>query len=400
MISKLNERTGLTITFNTTEDCNLACKYCYEVGKRPRTMELSTAKKFIDIILAEDDVCNIDGLDGWDKDWLYDAITLDFIGGDSLMDPKLLDSILTYWVSKVNTTNTPNAIRWRRNWKASISSNGTLFGNPEVRAMLEDWAPVISLGVSIDGCPEIHDKNRIYKDGRPSMPEILKWWDWYKATFPFDSLRTKATCSKDSIPYLEKSLRFLYEQLEMRWIHQNFIFEDTGCKDDDYQELRHQMEQCILYVYENRNDLYWSMIDKENFAMAKRSTGGDWELKGHCGGGIMPALGVDGKIYPCFRFLPHTQEQESPLVCGDVEHGLYNKKAFSDVTTAAIRKNCTKKQECMNCEYESACAYCIAGCYSEYGEFKRQTYICQITQIQVEFAKKYWSMIEGEGRHE
>ena len=400
MISRLNERTGLTITFNTTEDCNLACKYCYEVGKRPRTMELSTAKKFIDIILAEDDVCNIDSLDGWDKDWLYDAITLDFIGGDSLMDPKLLDSILTYWVTKVNTTNTPNAIRWRRNWKASISSNGTLFGNPEVRAMLEDWAPVISLGVSIDGCPEIHDKNRIYKDGRPSMPEILKWWDWYKATFPFDSLRTKATCSKDSIPYLEKSLKFLHEQLGMHWIHQNFIFEDTGCKDDDYQELRHQIEQCILYVYENRNDLYWSMIDKENFAMAKRSIGGDWELKGHCGGGIMPALGVDGKIYPCFRFLPHTQEQESPLVCGDVEHGLYNKKAFSDVTTAAIRKNCTQKQECKNCKYESACAYCIAGCYSEYGEFKRQTYICQITQIQVEFARKYWSMIEGEGRYE
>ena len=82
-------------------------------------------------------------------------------------------------------------------------------------------------------------------------------------------------------------------------------------------------------------------------------------------------------------------------MCGDVEHGLYNKKAFSDVTTAAIRKNCTKKQECRDCEYESACAYCIAGCYSEYGEFKRQTYICQITQIQVEFAKKYWSMIEG-----
>ena len=95
MIGKLNEREGLTVTFNTTEDCNLACKYCYEVGKRPRTMELSTAKKFIDIILAENDVCNIDGLDGWDKDWLYDAITLDFIGGDSLMDPKLLDDILT-----------------------------------------------------------------------------------------------------------------------------------------------------------------------------------------------------------------------------------------------------------------------------------------------------------------
>ncbi len=113
------------------------------------------------------------------------------------------------------------------------------------------------------------------------------------------------------------------------------------------------------------------------------------------GGGVMPALGVDGRIYPCFRFLPHTQEQGSPLVCGDVERGLWNKRAFSDVCKAAYRCNCTSKRECRECECESACAYCIAGCYSEYGEFRRQTHICQITQIQVEFARKYWAKIDG-----
>ncbi len=394
MIKRMEERPGLTITFNTTEDCNLACTYCYEVGKRRRTMELSTAQKFIDILLAEDDPCDTEGQDGWAADWLYDGVTLDFIGGDALMDPRLLDGILTYWVARVNTADTPNARRWRRNWRASISSNGTLFGNPEVRAVLKDWAPVISLGISIDGCPEIHNKSRIYKDGRPSMPEILKWWDWYRRVFPFDCLHTKATCSRDSIPYLERSLRFLHEEMGMRWLHQNFIFEDTGCGEEDYEELRRQMGRCIGYVYEHRHDLYWSMIDQDNFARARRSTGSDWELKGHCGGGVMPALGVDGRIYPCFRFLPHTQGQGSPLVCGDVERGLWNKRAFSDVCTAAIRKNCTRKQECRQCGCESACAYCIAGCYSEYGEFRRQTHICQITKIQVEFAQKYWSMID------
>ena len=84
----------------------------------------------------------------------------------------------------------------------------------------------------------------------------------------------------------------------------------------------------------------------------------------------------------------------------DTENGVclkgYPIKKFEKLEGYSRPKNCTKKQECKNCEYESACAYCIAGCYSEYGEFKRQTYICQITQIQVEFAKKYWSMIEGE----
>lgn len=394
MINRNNQRSAFTITFNTTEDCNLACKYCYETNKHRKTMDIETAKKFIDIILADDDPCNLNNLKDNRISWLYDSITLDFIGGDSLMQPLLLDNILSYWASRLYTTHSENAEKWKKNWRASISSNGTLFANPEVRAFIDDWLPVLSIGVSIDGCPDIHDENRIFVDGRPSMPVIMQWWDWYRERFPNDSRTTKATCSRNSIPYLFDSLRFMHEEMGLNWINQNFIMEDTSSTDQDYQLLRQQMDKCVDYVFDHRTDLYWSMIDRDNFALAHRSEGDDWEKKGHCGSGTMPALGIDGKIYPCFRFLPHTQEVASPVICGDVEKGLYNKQAFTTVCESSYRANCTTKEECKSCDCESGCTYCIAGCYSEFGEFKRQTYICEFTKIQSEYARKYWNRWE------
>ena len=396
MINKNNQRSAFTITFNTTEYCNLACKYCYETNKHRKTMDIETAKKFIDIILSDDDPCNLNNLKDNRISWLYDSITLDFIGGDSLMQPLLLDKILSYWASRLYTTYSENAEKWKKNWRASISSNGTLFANPEVRAFIDDWLPVLSIGVSIDGCPAIHDENRIFIDGRPSMPVILQWWDWYREKFPNDSRTTKATCSRNSIPYLFDSLRFMHEEMGLNWINQNFIMEDTSSTDQDYQLLRQQMDKCIDYVFDHRTDLYWSMIDRDNFALAHRSEGDDWEKKGHCGSGTMPALGIDGKIYPCFRFLPHTQEVASPVICGDTEKGLYNKEAFTTVCESSYRANCTTKKECKSCDYESGCTYCIAGCYSEFGEFKRQIYICEFTKIQSEYARKYWNRWEKE----
>ena len=73
---------GFNITINTTEDCNLACKYCYEINKKPRTIQVENAKKFIDLILSEDDFL---GLKGTDKEWMLDnGLMIEFLGGDSL----------------------------------------------------------------------------------------------------------------------------------------------------------------------------------------------------------------------------------------------------------------------------------------------------------------------------
>ena len=55
MINKNNQRSAFTITFNTTEDCNLRCKYCYEDILEDRTgiMTMETSNKIFEVINEE-----------------------------------------------------------------------------------------------------------------------------------------------------------------------------------------------------------------------------------------------------------------------------------------------------------------------------------------------------------
>ena len=396
MIDNIPEKHGLTATINTTEDCNMRCKYCYEINKCNRSIDFDKCKKFIDLILSDDNYLALAEDDEQASFW-KNGLIIDFIGGDALMNVDICDKVLTYLVYKLNTTNTERAKLWRTSWKCSISSNGTLFGDPKVRAFLEKWKWNISLGVSIDGCPEIHDKNRImaYTDANGnevgSMDIILENWDWYKKTFPCECIRTKATCSKDTIPYLYDSLVFMHEKLGIKYIHQNFIMEDTGCTDEDYSMLREQMQKCIDYVYEHRDELYWSMINKD-FLCYRPVTKSELD-RGRCGSGSMPALSIDGRIYPCFRWLPHTQKEAGVMCVGNVTEGFTHSENFKKVRDGSARCVCTKDPKCLECEFESVCAYCIGGCYAEYGSFTRTTHICEITKIQVEYARKYWARL-------
>lgn len=396
MITNLEQRSGLTITICTTEDCNLRCKYCYEINKRKRDIPLAYAKRFLDIMINEDSDPILAGEASEGESYVKEAyargLTLDFIGGDSLMNVDILDDIIKYMIYLLNTSNSPRALLWRDNWRVSISSNGTLFGNPKVREFCEKYKDVLSLGVSIDGSPEIHDLNRIYPDGSGSIKTILEWWPWYQKTFPESSCQTKATASRASIPYLYDSLVFMHETLGLNYINHNFIMEDTGLTEEDLAELNRQMEKCMKYVLEHRNTLFWGMLGYTQFAQHHLSSGPSWNEQGYCGSGSMPAVGVDGNIYPCFRFLPHTQtDVDGAMKVGDVFKGLYNKENFKNVRSGAYRCNCTRDPKCRTCEYESACAYCIGGCFSEFGEFRRTTYICEITKTLCEWSKIYWN---------
>jgi uncharacterized protein len=302
---------------------------CYELNKKPRVLSLDYAKKFIDVVLTDPDPI---GCLGTKDEWMLNrGLILDFIGGDSFMHVDLMDDILNYFVYKVNTIS-PNH-KWANNWRISISSNGTLFANKECQDFIHKWKNVLSLGVSIDGCPAIHDMNRIFALKGPngkeigSMATIRKWWPWLRKINPAIVQVTKATCSKSSIPYLFESLQFMHEELGITYINQNFIMEPTGCTEEDYIELEKQLVKCREYVFKHRHEMHWSMMD-EHFL--KRLSDKNVSLDANwCGSGAMPALSISGKIYPCFRWLPHTQEDESraeSYCVGDVWNGFNNKR--------------------------------------------------------------------------
>lgn len=370
---------GLNVTFQVTEDCNLRCKYCYEINKKPGELPLEYAKKFIDLLLQDDDPVLAKETE---MEWLIQrGIILDFIGGDALMVPELADKILQYFQTQAIILHH----RWAYRWRANISTNGTLFGNPQVREFLEKYKNNISLGVSIDGCPEIHDKNRVWKDGRGTMSDILKWWDWYVDYMGIDNAATKATYNKDTIPYLSKSIKFLHQELGLKQINNNFIFENMHLTKNDLELLDREMEKSIHYILEHRHDLYVSMFSK-GFGIGEPMCKPD---EGWCGSGAMPCLSINGKIYPCFRFTPNTmRHRQLDFYVGDVWNGLTHKERFKTVRQQTRKR--ISPQMCFDCAVESSCGWCIGGAFAEKGEFYRQVHLCEIHKLEAKWAKKYW----------
>lgn len=80
------------VTFQVTDKCNLACKYCYQINKGERHMSFDVAKKFIDLLLSGDkgfkDYCSVE---------FSPAITLEFIGGEPFLEVDLIDKICDYF---------------------------------------------------------------------------------------------------------------------------------------------------------------------------------------------------------------------------------------------------------------------------------------------------------------
>jgi uncharacterized protein len=223
----------------------------------------------------------------------------------------------------------------------------------------------MSIGASIDGCPTIHNYNR-----SNSMAAILKDWDWYKdyTRRKGSTLSTKSTLNSISIPYLRESVEFLHREMEIRDINMNFIFEKMD-PEPDLLELERQFDKIIEYLLSYRHEVYFAMFDLNRMAGSGPVTADSLD-KGWCGSGAMPCLGVDGLIYPCFRFT----SLSIPL---------------RESTRGKI-----SDPKCLDCYCESSCAWCIAGAYMESGKLYRQTHICDVQKLTVKYARKYWDEFE------
>ena len=106
-----------SITFIVTKDCQLACKYCYLVGKNSQErMTFNIAKKAVDYILSN-------------RDYLInDSVVWDFIGGEPLLEIDLIDSICDYIKEQMYIKQHP----WFNAYRFSISTNGLMYNDRRI----------------------------------------------------------------------------------------------------------------------------------------------------------------------------------------------------------------------------------------------------------------------------
>ncbi len=198
------------ITFIVTKDCQLACKYCYLVGKNEKErMSFDIARRAIDYILDHETAFE------------EESVVWDFIGGEPFLEIDLIDQICDYLKSEMYRRNH----HWFNSYRFSFSTNGINYDSEKVQRFIEKNHEHLSIGITIDGTEMKHDLNRVYKGSeKGSYQSVVRNIPlWLKQ---FSNAATKVTISSADIPYIKESVLHLYS-LGIHEVNINCVFEDV-----------------------------------------------------------------------------------------------------------------------------------------------------------------------------
>lgn len=366
-----NDGMAQTLTFIVTEDCNLRCKYCYVTHKsKNKVMKLETAIKFIDYILEDT------------KFIKSEAVILDFIGGEPLLEASLIDQICDYF--KTKTYKLRN--QWYWNYKISISTNGVNYSDPCVQNLILKNEGKISIGITIDGIKEKHDLQRVFPDGSGSYDIVYNnvklWLEQFEGS-------TKVTFSSDDLIYLKDSIIHLWN-IGIKTIAANVVYENVW-KDKDEIIFENQLKELADYIVDN--DLY----DKYECSLFLGDIGMPYSEddldRTSCGAGKILALGPNGKIYPCVRYYDHSLNHRVGYVIGDIEKGIDYELARTFLLTS-YKYQCD--DECLNCSVAKGCEFCQGFNYDEADSntnFQKAKYICKMHKARVRANNYYFAKL-------
>lgn len=364
-----------SITFIVTKDCQLACKYCYLVGKNEKErMSWDIAKKAIDYILDHE------------QDFCEESVIWDFIGGEPFLEIDLIDKICDYIKTELYRRNH----HWFNSYRFSFSTNGINYDSGKVQHFIAKNHEHLSIGITIDGTKRKHDLNRIWKgDGeeRGSYEDVVRNIPLWLKQFPNGS--TKVTISNADIPYIKESVLHLYS-LGIHEVNINCVFENVWQDGDDkvFEEQLMQLADTIIdndYYQEYACSFFSEHIGKP---LDVTLDNGNW-----CGAGRMLAIDAAGNFYPCTRFAQYSLREKKAWIIGNVNDGIDKNKLRPFLTL----DRCTQSpQECIDCEVASGCAWCQGENYDAAETptiYQRAIAICKMHKARVRANNYYWNKL-------
>ena len=377
--------TAKYITFIVTKDCQLACKYCYLVGKNSKErMSLEVAKQAVDYILAHE------------SDMPEEAVVWDFIGGEPFLEIDLIDKVCDYIKIEMYRRNH----HWFNSYRFSFSTNGINYHTEKVQQFIKKNSMHLSIGITIDGTQRKHDLNRIWKtpemergimpkpeEERGSYADVVKNIPLWLEQFPDDS--TKVTISSADIPYICESVLHLYG-LGIHEVNINVVFEDVWKEGDDhlFQEQLMQLADAIIdggYYRDYACSFFAEHIGKP---MDIETENQNW-----CGAGMMLAVDAAGNFYPCTRFAAYSLRSKKPIIIGNVHDGI-NKNLLRPFLT--LDRFTQSPRKCIECEVASGCAWCQGENYDAAHTdtiYERSTAICLMHKARVRANNYYWNKL-------
>lgn len=327
-----------------TEECNLACSYCYEHHKRPRAMDFSQARRIIDDHYAE----TAPG----------ETVLIEVFGGEPFLNFPLMqridDYVMTTYGDRVNLFET--------------TTNGTLV-HGEMQSWLAARRDRWRVSLSLDGTQAMHDRNRPLKGGGSSYAQIDR--AFFLRTWP-GTAQAKLTLSEQTLPQLAEGVISLHEQgfvvdatlstgVDWDFAANEQIFVRELAKLVEFYSAHPELPLCTLLNFDLR------------LVFAERPS----ELR-FCGAGEMTCCyDAAGGCYPCQGFAPVALGAEAA--------------AFKDFD--AQKFSLTADNPCVRCPFFFLCDLCYSANLATTGSLHRvdpnlcRAYrLCILASARVQFA--------------
>ena len=261
------EQTLLYPTLCVTHKCNLNCVYCYQKHKSNAFMSFETAKECIDTLY-----------NNFENKQVFE---LSFIGGEPLLNFEVIKKVYEY----VQEKGYPPPDHF------FITTNGTLLTD-EMKEWFTKHKDNFILGLSLDGTPEVHNKNRSNSFDSIDIPFFLK-------NYPNQAV--KMTLSEESLSHLAESTIYIHSL--------GFKIDGMNLAEGDFKWenkkdiLKREFSKLVDHYSENPNIQLDGLFKKALFVCEGKK---DIE-RGWCGTGTTtPFFDVDGKTYPCSFMTPMT----------------------------------------------------------------------------------------------
>ncbi len=315
-----------------TEACNFNCDYCFQgLRTTPRKMDPKTARKSVDWLLAEAS---------------GDArkINIGFFGGEPLVNFPLIEEIVDYAEQA--------APRYDKTVAFNMTTNGSLFTDK----VADFWKRHdISLLLSVDGAPFTQNRHRKSKHGADTSAQVEKNFARILDVHP--DCMVRMTITPDTMDHLVDNLDYLFDHgfrafahhpVDRGWDRQSLLALDVA--------VRKAANWCL-------DKLLTGMKFKQHPFSATAARLCDWDdaaaaenskPKRSCGAGKgLLAVGVDGTIFPCHRFVSHN-DFAGAFPMGTVFDGL-NRRMRNQFTRLSNQKMLGCSTTCDACKVRSVC---------------------------------------------
>ena len=348
-----------------TEDCNLACTYCFEHHKK-NVMTKQVAEDSLRF-LAKNAITN-------HNDHFHAMI----FGGEPLLNIDVVEHIFKKGLEIAKEYN----IRF----SANIITNATVMNN-RIYNVLREYRDKVNLNIqlSVDGVKEVHDEYRITKAGKGSFDMVIKNIPKFQKLYdnnPKDRRLSIHGCvNHKSLPRLFESYTFFKYYLGFKQIWFLAIAEEDWTKED----VKIYRQQCdkiyndiLLELNKTKNIIeadYYAPFDKWRYV--------DQGFALPCSAGrSYVTITANGEIYPCHQIYFNDPNKTTKI--GDIYNGI-----DEDKRRMFLEYDNSDFKGCIGCKNNN-CYRCLAANWMVNGSIfsSIKNLHCAMTSVEYEYQKK------------